>query len=141
MRVLFVCIGNAVRSQMAEAFARTYGSDVIEPYSAGVYPASTIAPLTLKVLHDRGIDATHQYPKSIADAPGAPWDYVVNMSGQQLVTETTSAKLRDWTVKDPMGGPEAGFAAAASRIESLVMNLIIELRSQMNSAAPAAGRP
>lgn len=139
-RVLFVCIGNAVRSQMAEAFARSYGRDVIDPFSAGVSPASMIAPLTAKVLRDRGIDLGNQYPKSIVDAPGAPWDYVINMSGQPLATDGVSAKMREWTVRDPIGGPEAGFVAAAAQIESLVMKLIIELRGAMKGPAGAPGR-
>jgi arsenate reductase len=113
---------------MAEAFARTYGSDVVEPSSAGLYPAIAIAPLTWKVLRDRGIDISTHFPKSIVDAPGSPWDIIVNISGQPLPRHLLATKAREWKVADPIGQPEEQFLAAANQIESLVMSLIIELR-------------
>ena len=57
-RVLFVCIGNSCRSQMAEAFARAYGRDVVAPASAGVYPANVIAPDTMRAMAEGGWSAT-----------------------------------------------------------------------------------
>ena len=80
-RVLFVCIGNACRSQMAEAFARAYGSDVLSAHSAGLAPAGAVPPLTRQVLNERNIPVEGQYPKGYRGATtryllaiGAPTD-------------------------------------------------------------------
>lgn len=127
LRVLFVCVGNAVRSQMAQAFARKYGADIIDAESAGVAPASAVAPLTVKVLLDRGIRIHDQYPKQIAEV-GGPFDVVVNISGMRLPAPHQNA--RTWDVDDPYVKPEAEYVKTANQIESLVMALILELRNQ-----------
>jgi arsenate reductase len=136
--VLFVCLGNAVRSQMAEAFARKYGSDVMEPYSAGLAPAASLATYTLKVMADRGVDVSEQYPKSIYEAPGGPWDVIVNISGAALPVPLGASVLREWTVADPVMGTETMFVATADRIETLVMRLVLEMR---RAASIAPVRP
>ncbi len=137
--VLFVCIGNAIRSQMAEAFARKYGADVMAPASAGVSPALAVQPLTKKVLAERGIDIGAAFPKSIPEAPGSPWDIVVNISGELLPRGTAAASTRQWEVADPVGQPEESYVAAAERIETLVMQLILELRSSRRGASVRPG--
>ncbi|MEZ5401144.1 MAG: hypothetical protein R2729_15840 [Bryobacteraceae bacterium] len=126
--ILFVCLGNAIRSQMAEAFARKYGSDVIAPASAGLTPAAVVAPLTLKVMKDRGLDLTSHFPKAILEAPGSPWDQIVNISGERLPPFPNS-RIRTWEVADPVGGPEQAFVETADKIEGLIMQLILDLRS------------
>ncbi len=125
-KVLFVCIGNAVRSQMAEAFARKYGSDLLEPQSAGLAPALFVAPLAGKVLEERGIEIGDQYSKGLGEVVGA-FDVIVNISGERL-PHPFNLRARDWDVRDPFGGLEPGYLEAANRIETLVMALILELR-------------
>jgi protein-tyrosine-phosphatase len=126
--VLFVCIGNAIRSQMAEAFARKYGADVISPSSAGLSPAPGVAALTVKVMAERGLNLEAHYAKSLGEAPGSPWDMIVNISGERLPPSQTP--VRSWTVADPVGQPEEAFQAAAEQIEALVMQLVLDLRSR-----------
>src|SRR5438128_9891900 len=65
-RVLFVCIGNSCRSQMAEGFARAYGSDAMVARSAGLSPGTVIAPLTRQVLAGRNIRLDDEFPKGLA---------------------------------------------------------------------------
>jgi arsenate reductase (thioredoxin) len=125
-RVLFVCIGNSCRSQMAEAFARHYGSDVLEAESAGVYPASTVAPLTGQVLRERNIGIEGHFPKDLSAVLHEPFDLVVNMSGLPL--EISGADRIEWIVPDPIGQPQEVFRSVADQIESLVMRLILDLR-------------
>ncbi|MCC6394437.1 MAG: arsenate reductase ArsC [Bryobacterales bacterium] len=125
-RVLFVCLGNAIRSQMAEGFARRYGSDVIVARSAGLTPAGRVMPLTRKVMEEKNIDLDDAYPKPIADHGREPFDLVVNISGVPLPSPT--APVREWMVKDPMGGKEEAYRLAAEQIERMVMDLILELR-------------
>ena len=68
-RVLFICTGNSARSQMAEAFVRTYGGDRYEPFSAGLEPRG-VNPLTVRVMQERGIDITSQRSKGLAEYLG-----------------------------------------------------------------------
>jgi arsenate reductase (thioredoxin) len=63
-RVLFLCTGNSVRSQMAEAFLRDYGGEYFEPHSAGLEPKG-VNPLTVKVMNEVGIDISNQESKGI----------------------------------------------------------------------------
>ena len=63
-RVLFVCIGNSCRSQMAESFARAYGADVLEVRSAGLSPATIVSPLTKQILAERNLNTDGQFPKA-----------------------------------------------------------------------------
>lgn len=126
-RVLFVCIGNAIRSQMAEGFARCYGSDVLVAKSAGLNPATNIMPTTRKIMAERNIDLGDVLPKPVTDHQGDPFDLVVNLSGRTLPPELR-APVREWKVKDPMGQKEQAYRDTADEIERLVMQLILELR-------------
>src|SRR5882724_11846588 len=101
-RVLFVCIGNACRSQMAEAFARRYGSDVAEAASAGLSPATNIPDLTRAVMLDKNISLDGQSPKGIEVFPKVQWDVVVNISGYPL-PQVHAARAVEWKIQDPMG--------------------------------------
>jgi arsenate reductase len=126
-RVLFVCIGNSCRSQMAETFARAYGTDVMVPKSAGTSPATLIAPLTRQVLEERNLRLEGQFPKGLDLVSREPFDLVVNMSGQPLAAPFT--RVLEWRVPDPIGQSEAVYRAVADQIEGLVMRLILDLRS------------
>ena len=127
-RVLFVCIGNSCRSQMAEGFARAYGGDVLLAESAGLSPAAIVQPLTTQVLAERNVRIEGQFPKGIEMLSKVQFDVVVNMSGQPLPL-LPGARVRDWPVRDPIGQKEEIYKAVAEQIEGLVMRLILELRS------------
>lgn len=126
-RVLFVCIGNSCRSQMAEAFARAYGSDILVAESAGLMPAMIIAPLTRQVLAERNLNIDSHFPKGLEFAWREPFDVVVNMSGQPV--SMPNARVVTWPVRDPIGQPESVYRTVVQQIEGLVMGLILSLRS------------
>jgi arsenate reductase len=126
-RVLFVCIGNSCRSQMAEAFARAYGADTIIASSAGLSPAAVVAPLTRKVLSEKNIPIGDQYPKGMEMAQREPCDIIVNMSG--LPVAMAAQRVVNWRVQDPIGHDEAVYRHVAAQIEEMVMRLILELRA------------
>jgi arsenate reductase len=126
-RVLFVCIGNSCRSQMAEAFARAYGADAIIASSAGVSPASIIAPLTRKVLAEKNVPLGDQYPKGMEMAQREPFDVIVNISGLPLAME--AKRVANWRVQDPIGHDEGVYRHVAAQLEEMVMRLILELRA------------
>jgi len=127
-RVLFVCIGNSCRSQMAEAFAKAYGSDVMEVQSAGVSPATTISPLTRHTLAERNLSIDGHFPKGLDLIRSQPFDMVVNMSGIPVVLP--GARILDWVVPDPIGQRDEVYRAVATQLEGLVMRLILELRTE-----------
>ena len=130
LRVLFVCLGNSCRSQMAEGFAIRYGSDVMEVASAGLAPATMVAPLTAKAMLDRkGIDLSKHWPKSLFDASG-DFDVIINISGQPLPPSITAPDIRAWAVHDPVLDDETVQLEVANRVELLVQQLILELRNR-----------
>ena len=126
-RVLFVCIGNSCRSQMAEAFARAYGGDVMEVQSAGVNPATYIAPLTKQTLGELNLSIDDHFPKDMDLMRGQHFDVVINMSG--VPVGLPGARVIEWTVPDPIGQTESYYRTVATQIEGLVMRLIMELRT------------
>ncbi len=128
-RVLFVCFGNACRSQMAEGFARIYGSDALVPASAGVSPATRVAPDTIRAMLDKNIDLREHFPKSIRHLGRVQWDVVVNMSGTFL-PEDTGLRLVEWEVPDPVLMLYEDHCKVRDLIERKVMDMILELRRE-----------
>ena len=134
-RVLFVCIGNSCRSQMAEAFARAYGSDVLIPASAGLAPAIKIAPDTLNAMAEKNLDLRDHFPKSIRQLGRAQFDLVVNMSGHGLPPEVTVPAI-EWDVEDPVSLSYERHCEVRDVIERLVMNLVLDLRRKQAEPKP-----
>uniref|UniRef100_Q02CB6 Protein tyrosine phosphatase n=1 Tax=Solibacter usitatus (strain Ellin6076) TaxID=234267 RepID=Q02CB6_SOLUE len=126
-RVLFVCIGNACRSQMAEAFARAYGSDVLIAASAGVSPASNVAPDTIRAMEEKNIDIRDHFPKSVKHLGRADFDIVVNMSGFFL-PQNIASRVVDWEVPDPVFMDYKEHCEVRDDIEQRVMKFVLELR-------------
>ncbi|MGC9970207.1 MAG: arsenate reductase ArsC [Bryobacteraceae bacterium] len=133
-RVLFVCIGNSCRSQMAEAFARRYGSDVLDPQSAGLAPAGFIAPDTRQVMLEKGIELLGSESKGF-DETGDDFDLIVNMSGYPL-PPFLPTPVRDWKVEDPISLDLDRHREIRDRIEGLVVGLILELRRAQEFDTP-----
>jgi len=126
---------------MAEGFARAYGSDVMEPESAGLAPALSIAPLTHKVMLEKNIDLGHMYPRSAGLLKGR-YDLVINMSGGE-VPKSIKAPVEEWEVHDPIGEPEEVFREVRDQIEQRVMGLVNAMRNRKppRSEGPAAVVP
>jgi arsenate reductase (thioredoxin) len=136
-RVLFLCIGNACRSPMAEGFARTHGSDVLEVQSAGLAPALAVVPLTHHVMLEKNIDLGDCYPKELEHVEG-DIDLIINMSGHDL-PERTAAQVEVWEVRDPIGESDEVFRQVRDEIEQRVLQLIERVRSRKPAAAQPAG--
>ena len=117
---------------MAEGFARRYGSDVIEPLSAGFAPAAVVQPLTKKVMEEKNIKVDDHYPKSLDSIEVPKLDLIINMSGVKLPNRL-SIPVREWKVEDPMGKSEETYIVVRDQIEMSVMRLILELRKQARS--------
>jgi len=129
-RVLFVCIGNACRSQMAEGFARTYGSDVMIAASAGLAPAMAVARNTTRAMAEKDIDLRAHFPKSVRHLGRARFDLVINMSGSEIPEELLSgATVIDWDVDDPVFLKYEDHCKVRDQIEALVVKLVLSLRT------------
>ena len=126
-RVLFVCLGNSCRSQMAEAFARAYGSDVLIAASAGLTPAFSVAPDTMRAMSEKGLDLRDHFPKGLRQLERTAFDLVINMSGFDL-PKSVGAVTRTWDVPDPICLDYDEHCEVRDAIERLVTNLILELR-------------
>jgi arsenate reductase len=129
-KVLFVCIGNSCRSQMAEGLARAYGDDVMEAFSAGLAPAAIIQRQTYQVLKDRRVEIPNQFPKSIYEVRG-PFDVIVNISGGNLPRDypvPASTEVIEWRVRDPIGMPQHVYEEVVEQLEGLVMRLVLRMR-------------
>ncbi|HUJ39770.1 MAG TPA: low molecular weight phosphatase family protein [Candidatus Acidoferrales bacterium] len=132
-RVLFVCVGNSCRSQMAEALARFHASDVISPTSAGISPLGTIADPTRQVLLERGISMPGQRSKGTTEADIAAAELIVNLTGihgPALFRDTIAAPVEDWEVTDPYGDDLQVYRRVCDEIEARIIDLAARLRSE-----------
>lgn len=126
-KVAFVCIGNSCRSQIAEGFAKEYGSDLLEVYSAGTNPADEVKPNAIKVMEEVGIDISDQYPKLLEDIPDE-LDILITM-GCGVECPFIPCKMReDWGLDDPAGKPIEVFREARDIIDEKVKGLIEKAR-------------
>jgi arsenate reductase len=125
-RVLFVCLENAGRSQMAEAFGRAYG---LEATSAGTVPGEKINPVVVQVMKERGI-ALPGKPKMLDENMIREADLIVTTgcSVQEVcpkpLVEQMEKKLVDWHIEDPKGKPIEEVRKIASQIETEVLELL-----------------
>jgi arsenate reductase len=131
-RVLFVCIGNSCRSQMAEGFARAYGADVLIPASAGLAPASYVAPDSKRAMVEKNIDIQDHFPKSLRQLDRACFDLAINMSGTKLSPDT-AAQIVDWEIPDPVRATYERHCEIRDQIERRVMDLVMELRRSQSA--------
>ena len=138
-KVLFLCIGNACRSQMAEAIARHVASDVIEPVSAGLLPFGEVTQPTIDVLAERGMCAEGQYSKALTPQDLAAADLVINMTGcaGAAVFADPAPPVENWDVGDPFGFNLAVYRKIRDEIEAHIENLARRLREKADSQKTA----
>jgi arsenate reductase len=129
--IAFVCTGNSCRSQMAEGFARFYGSSLLEPYSAGTHPAERVDPGAIAAMKEKGIDISGQYPKFLKDIPAEP-DILITMGCGVACPFVPSYYREDWNLEDPVGGPPEKFREVRDLIEQEIIKLIGKLKNVKN---------
>jgi len=139
LRILFVCMGNACRSQMAEGFARHFGGDVVEAQSAGMMPLGSVPSQTRKVMLEREAPIDEQYPKGVEVFRNTEFDIVVNMSGVML-PKGLKEKERRWTVADPYGRSDGAYRQVRDELEKMVRELLEQVRAA-NGEIPAPAKP
>ena len=128
-RVLFVCLGNCCRSQMAEGFAAHYGGDVLLAESAGLVPAGVVVDETVRSMAEKNIDISAQHSKALRVDETGEYDLIVNMSGFSL-PDRVRAPAVAWVVPDPIGQSDQVYAHVRDQIEGLVLQLISHFRQE-----------
>ncbi|MDQ1206376.1 arsenate reductase ArsC [Microbacterium sp. SORGH_AS_0862] len=125
--VLFVCVHNAGRSQMAAGFARALGGDGVEVRSGGSEPASAINPVAVEVMAERGIDITRNVPQLLATEDVRQADAVITMGCGDACPIFPGKRYEDWELRDPAGqGPDM-VREVRNDIEARVRRLLVEL--------------
>ena len=129
VKILFVCIGNACRSQMAEAWANHFGKGRVQASSAGLYPLGSIAEDTETVMREKGISLDGQWSKRLRDVPVAEMDVVVGMGCEVDCPVPVGFKGRvvEWEIPDPFGEGIDTFRNVRDMIERQVLDLLAEL--------------
>jgi len=125
-RILFVCVENANRSQMAEAFARIYGGNAVEAFSAGSAPSGRINPKALRFMAELGYDLGTHASKSL-DEVGGEFDAVVTMGCGDSCPWVPAKRREDWNLPDPRDMDDAGYRAVRDDIAARVKHLLAGL--------------
>ena len=127
-RLLFVCVENSNRSQMAEAFARIHGRGRVQVYSAGSRPSGELNPKAIEAMRRIGYNLSQHRSKSFQEIPDIEFDFVATMvCGDEC--SLVRAKLREeWNIPDPKDFSDAEFSAVRDKIESRVVTMLLELR-------------
>lgn len=129
IRILFVCVENSNRSQMAEAFARLEGAGMVIAASAGSRPGATVNPKAVAVMAELDYDLSTHFPKSLVDVGDGPWDYVVTMGcGDNCPVVPTTQRL-DWQLPDPKTMGVDAYRAIRDEIGRRVRQLIADFSS------------
>jgi protein-tyrosine-phosphatase len=126
-RVLFVCVENSNRSQMAEAFARMHGAGIVEAYSAGSRPSGRVNPKAIEFMRERGYDLATHGSKSLADIPDVEYDAAVTMGCGDECPLVRARRREDWGITDPKNLPPDEFRAVRDQIEQKVKELLATL--------------
>jgi arsenate reductase (thioredoxin) len=122
-RILFACVGNSCRSQMAEAFCRALGREV-ECASAGSKPAAAVQPDTIAVMREVGIDISETRPKGFKDLPDLKYDYLVTMGCEVDCPFLPGAKVVQWEIPDPSGKGIVEFRRVRDIVKAEVTKLL-----------------
>ena len=126
-RVLFVCVENSNRSQMAEAFARLRGGEAIEAWSAGSKPSGLINPKAIRFMREVGYDLAGHTSKPLDDIAGLVFDAVVTMGCGDHCPWVPAVRREDWALPDPRDLDDDGYRAVRDEIDARVRALLASL--------------
>jgi protein-tyrosine-phosphatase len=125
--LLFVCVENANRSQMAEAFARMLGGESVRAFSAGSRPSGTVNPRAITAMAELGYDLSAHDSKSLDDLAGMEFDFVATMGCGDSCPMVRAARREDWTIPDPKNLPPEEFREVRDLIGDKVREVLHDL--------------
>ena len=126
-RILFVCVENSCRSQIAEAFARLHGGNAVEPYSAGSTPSGQVNPKAVASMRELGYDLSQHRSKSLSEIPAIEYDVAVTMGCGDACPSVRAKNRADWNIPDPKALPPDEFRKVRDQIEQQVKELLARL--------------
>jgi arsenate reductase len=132
-QVLFVCVHNAGRSQMAAALLEHHAGGRVAVRSAGSAPASEINPAVVEVMRERGLDLTGARPKALTDESVEAADVVVTMGCGDACPVYPGKRYTDWQVDDPAGRSVDEVRRIRDEIERRVLDLLAEITGPVES--------
>jgi protein-tyrosine-phosphatase len=127
-KILFVCVENSCRSQMAEAFCKQQGETICDSYSAGSKPSGIINPKAIQAMADVGYDLTTHQSKSLRDVPQYHYDYVITMGCGDHCPTVNTRQRADWEIPDPKHLNPIAFNQIRDHIQQKVLTLISTLK-------------
>ena len=128
MTILFVCVHNSGRSQMAEAMLNKLAADRVRAVSAGTKPVEDIDPVVVKVMREVRIDISHQKPKGLTPELVEQADKVITMGcGVEEVCPATFVETEDWGIDDPSGRSLEKVREIREQIQAKVLELLEEI--------------
>jgi arsenate reductase (thioredoxin) len=125
--ILFLCVHNAGRSQMAAAFAREIGGDGVVVHSAGSAPGETLNPAVVDAMRERGFDISNERPTKLTETMGRGADVIVTMGCGDACPVYLGKRYVDWELPDPAGKSVEEIRPIRDDIEGRVRALIEEL--------------
>lgn len=126
-RLLFVCVENSNRSQMAEAFARLLGGVQVEVYSAGSKPSGRINPRAIESMKEIGYDLSTHRSKAISEVPQGEYDAVVSMGCGDACPFVPAKRREEWQIPDPKEMQPEDFRRVRDLIQDKVRELLIRV--------------
>ncbi|MBL7888058.1 MAG: arsenate reductase ArsC [Bacteroidia bacterium] len=123
-KILFVCVENSNRSQMAEAFAKIHGAGKVEAYSSGSRPSGIINPKAIAAMKELGYDLSKHDSKSLDEIPKIHYDYAITMGCGDECPFVIADHRMDWQLPDPKHMEPAAFNKVRDEIEQRVLDLI-----------------
>lgn len=127
-RVIFVCVENSNRSQMAEAFARLHGGDAVEAFSSGSRPSGRVNPKAVAAMRELGYDLTTHHSKGLDEFNGTAFDAAVTMGCGDECPLVLAGRRVDWQIPDPKDLPPGEFNAVRDLIGRKVKELLESLK-------------
>lgn len=126
-KILFVCVENSNRSQMAEAFAKIHGAGKVDAYSSGSRPSGKINPKAIAAMKELGYDLTSHQSKSLEEVPKIKYDYAITMGCGDECPFVIAEHREDWKLDDPKNLDPSEFNKVRDEIERRVKKLISSL--------------
>jgi arsenate reductase (thioredoxin) len=128
-KVLFVCVENSCRSQMAEAFARMHGKGKVEAMSAGSRPSGKVNPKAVESMAEVGYDLSCHVSQSVTEIPDVVYDAVVTMGCGDECPFVRGRIREDWKIPDPKDLPVEEFRKVREMIEEKVKKLLSQYKA------------
>ncbi len=122
--VLFVCVANSCRSQIAEAIARSLVGEQWEIWSAGSAPSGRLHPIAIQMMQELGLDLSRHRSKGLNEVPATRWDYVVTMGCGDYCPSVNARTRLNWNIPDPVGLPPEDTRRIRDQIVGLVRELL-----------------